>query len=347
MPTILSADIGGTNSRFAVFRVPEGSPTLTAAGDPALILVRERRLKSRDYPGFTEAVKALFDPSPDGTPPLLDESARPDCIVLAPAGPVQDGVCRMPNLHWVVRLSEIAALVPAPSLYMINDFAAQAYACLLPEAVEAVTALTGTPASGYPAAVMGAGTGFGQALLLDAPDRDGSPAHGRRLDALRRIRVLPGEGGHAEVPFVGKDEFRFAEFAAKRMGTERLIGDAIVSGSGLALLLAFHTGQEHAPPQATPKALEHPEVLTWFARFYARLCRNYMLQTLALGGLYITGGMALRVPVLENPAFRQEFRTCASHPRLFENVPVWHIRRADQAGLWGAALYGLLHMKQQ
>jgi glucokinase len=79
----------------------------------------------------------------------------------------------------------------------------------------------------------------------------------------------------------------------------------------------------------------------WFARFYGRACRLYALHTLALGGVYITGGMALRLPVLTHPAFAEEFRHSAAHRPLLEKIPVWHVRK-PQAGLWGAALYGLL-----
>ena len=81
--------------------------------------------------------------------------------------------------------------------------------------------------------------------------------------------------------------------------------------------------------------------MEWYARFYGRACRNYVLATLALGGLYITGGMALRVPALSHPAFAEEFHNSLAQERLLRNIPVFHVRKPE-AGLWGAALYGLL-----
>ena len=347
MPRILAADIGGTHSRFALFRaltdVPRSKEASGPEGGPLLALERERRLMSSAYPDFFSVLRTLFQPAEDGSPPLLDARSLPDVAVLAPAGPVQDGVCRMPNLPWVIRIQDARESLGLSSIHMINDFAAQAYACLLPEAVDAIPLLDGLPPPRAPAAIVGAGTGFGQALLLDMPGADElaglSPAS--RLEALRRVRVLPSEGGHAEVPFVGPQECAFAAFAAERAGTPRLIGDAVVSCSGLAHLLAFHTGLDLSPYELAAQAPGHPEVMVWFARFYGRLCRNYVLSTLALGGLHVTAGMALRVPVLTHPAFAEEFYASKAQRHLLERVPVRHIRN-PLAGLWGAALYGLL-----
>jgi len=345
MLRILAADIGGTHSRFALFHASDAC---------ALGMERELTLAGRDYPDFSAVLKALFLPGQNGAPPFLDAGALPDVAVIAPAGPVQDNICRMPNLPWVIRVQDIRDILQTPSIHMINDFAAQGYACLIPKAVDAVRILPGAsleilggiPRTGAPVAVMGAGTGFGQALLLDAPvfdartfDGELPPAAAR--ERYRQVRVLSSEGGHAEFAFVGQEECAFARFVAERVGTPQLIGDTIVSGSGLVHLLAFHTGLDLSGRDAAAEAPEHPQVMAWFARFYARLCRNYVLHTLALGGLYITAGMALRVPVLSHPAFAEEFTNCAAQRHLLEHVPVWHVRN-PQAGLWGAAFYGLL-----
>jgi len=337
MLRILAADIGGTHSRFALFQAKK-------TGD--LAMKRELTLAGSDYPDFSAVLKTLFLPGQSGVPPFLGAGpdAVPDVVVIAPAGPVQDNICRMPNLPWVIGTQDIRDVFlecgHIPSVHLINDFAAQAYACLIPKAVDAVRVLPGTPRAGAPVAVVGAGTGFGQALLLGAPSFDDGLPLAAAPECFRQVRVLPSEGGHAEFSFVGEEEWAFARFVAGRIGTPKLIGDTIVSGSGLAHLLAFHTGLDLSGREAAAKAPEHPQVMAWFARFYARLCRNYVLNTLALGGLYITAGMALRVPVLSHPAFAEEFTDCAQR-HLLDQMPVWHVRN-PQAGLWGAAFYGLL-----
>ncbi|MDL2316935.1 glucokinase [Desulfovibrio sp. OttesenSCG-928-A18] len=365
---ILAGDIGATNSRFALF----GAET-DSFGAPVLGLERERWLKGADYPSFSHALKALrspgagheaalFEQGPEHSGPgaplaRQGDGRRPALAVLALAGPIQgdgdDAFCRISNLPWLITAREVKAELGLDAVFLINDFAAQAYACLMPEQMDAAPVLSGTALADAPVAVAGAGTGFGKALLIferngGAAASETSPGNSGN-EFFRRLacaRVLPSEGGHVDFPFIGKEEWDFALFAGARRGGRRLIGDAVVSGSGLADLYAFHTGQDLHPHEATAKAGEQPRVLEWFARFYGRICRNYVLETLALGGLYITGGMALRVPVLSHPAFAREFYTSASQEQLLRNTPVWHIRKA-QAGLWGAALYGLRHTRQK
>lgn len=349
MARILAADIGGTNCRFALFCLNSDE----SAG-PLLHLERQQWLPTADYPSFSDALDALRSPSPEGEPPLLpQEESPPDIAVIAAAGPVQGDVCPISNLNWIVKGQRVRERTGIAHVHLINDFVAQAWACLEPENVDAVNVLPGTPLEGAPVAVIGAGTGLGKALLLmpdaekNAPggSRNGRNCPDRPPHALCRARVLASEGGHAEFPFIGPEERDFADFAAERQGTRRLIGDHVVSGTGLAHLFAFHTGQSLPPPEATFQAPSYPAVLEWFARFYARAARNFVLEGLAMGGLFITGGMALRLPVVSHPAFAAELGESAIQRPLLEALPVCHIRM-PHAGLWGAALYGLLQLEK-
>ncbi|MDL2207111.1 glucokinase [Desulfovibrio sp. OttesenSCG-928-M16] len=337
MQQILAADIGATNSRFALFNAN------TKGDAPLLTLKRERWLKGADYATFADALRELTNPASDQPLPDPKEPA-PIIAVIAPAGPILGEAgrqtCRISNLTWTIDAQESAALLGIERVCMINDFVAQAHACLLPEAALPVPLLEGQALDGAPKAVVGAGTGFGKALLLGTEATPGESGP-ERLQRLARSKILPSEGGHSEFPFVGREEADFAAFAARREGTQRLIFDSIVSGKGLAHVFAWAGKQDLHPHQASALAPDEPEVMALYARFYARACRVYVLETLALGGLYITGGMALRVPVLEHPAFAAEFYASTAQESLLRKVPVYHVKN-DRAGLWGAALHGLL-----
>ena len=75
------------------------------------------------------------------------------------------------------------------------------------------------------------------------------------------------------------------------------------------------------------------------SRFYARVCRNYVLETFALAGLYIAGGVAARTPeLLRHPAFEREFRNSDTLADLLANIPVSLIRD-ENSGLWGGAVF--------
>lgn len=346
MYTILAADIGATNCRFALFQANTGDPER-----PLLSLLREKWLTGRDYPEFRQALLTLRAAAPDGRDDSFfpDSGQPPAMAVLAPAGPVEGESCRISNLPWIIRATDVREELGIADVRLINDFAAQAHACLIPRMIDAAPVLPGKAVAGAPVAVAGAGTGFGQALIL-GESRPLAPvtrkaleatAHGRTLLGLMQTGILPSEGGHCDFPFSGKEEEAFADFVRQSDGIDRIIGDTVVSGSGLAHIFAFLTGERLPPREATARLPSHPLVLEWYARFYGRACRNYVLATLALGGLYITGGMALRAPVLAHPAFAAEFHHSAAQNRLLRNIPVFHVRKPE-AGLWGAALYGLL-----
>lgn len=331
---LLVADIGATNSRFALFRTADG----TAA---SLRLTWEQWFKGSEFPSFDELLIAL---SKELKQQISAETPAPALAVFAPAGPIVGDECRLTNLDWTVSASRAAQHLGIPKVFLVNDFAAQAPAVLLPEQAELVTIRPGMSQPGAPIAVTGAGTGFGKALLLPPPGLSLPVPVLPPGEVLSKIRILPSEGGQVEFPFVGSGERQFSDFACRHFTTERPTADMIVSGAGLACLASFFSGAPIAPENAPADA--RPEAVALFSRFYGRLCRNYVLDTLALGGLVITGGMAARVPVVEHPAFLAEFTESAKQKALLERVPVLHMR-SQSAGLWGAALHGLLLLHKE
>jgi len=323
MPLLLAADIGGTNSRFALFTLKEAPSAL-----PDLELVREQWLPTARYESFTELAHDLR--LPDGSP-----FVPPGTLLasLGIAGPVQGGSCRPPNIPWNIHTDEAAAALGIPGVLLVNDFVAQGYACLLAalkmrtRAALEITELYAGKKNAAPFALVGAGSGCGKALVLP-----------------EARMVLPSEGGHGEFPF-RKDEEAFANQLRDILG-EKIIVDMLVSGDGLCRLFAYHCGENLPPAEICsrlnpPRTAAEHKTLSWFARFYGRVCRNFVLNAMALGGLYVTGGMAMRVPVLENPAFLESFRDSKDMGRLLQQVPIFHIR-SQRAGLWGAAAYGIM-----
>ena len=324
---LLAADIGGTHSRFALFAV---SPAQNAL-PPELTPVKEQWFATAEHGSFAELLGRLV---PAGAPRFAPPGTV--CAVFGVAGPVSDGLCRPPNIPWEIRENEAVAVLGVKSV-LINDFVAQGHACLLSlldartrvalEIMELYPADAPSPPKfSAPVALVGAGSGCGKALVLP-----------------KMRTVLPSEGGHNELPFLEEEE-ELASFLRRKYGLVTI--DTTASGRGLAGIFAFHCGESLSPAEAgvrlnPPRTPSEKKTLEDFARLYARVCRNYVLDTLALGGLYITGGMALRVPVLEHPAFIGSFRAGGAMGRLLRAVPVFHMR-SEQAGLRGAAVYGLL-----
>lgn len=311
--SVLAADIGGTSSRFALFRA-------TAEG-----LVKDKGvwLKTDDATSFGDLLNRL---SAAGFETAMAEAT---IAVFAVAGPIEKGRrCTPPNISWKIDLDKEPVPLASSRAMLINDFLGQAYACCSPVVAGAETIVDGEPQHGSTIAVVGAGTGLGKAILCPF----GTQYIG-----------LPSEGAHATFPAESDDEFAFYQFVQDQLGVEYVVWDEIVSGRGLSLIHAFHTGKQLTPADAAREAFaagpDSPTV-EWFSRFYARVCRNFALETYSLGGVYIAGGVAAKNPgFLTHPTFRQTFVSSRAHGHLLQKIPV-SLLDDEESGLWGAAYYG-------
>ena len=75
----------------------------------------------------------------------------------------------------------------------------------------------------------------------------------------------------------------------------------------------------------------------WFARFYGRAVRDYVLTVVAAGGVYLSGGVAAKNPLLvRHPEFAREFWASPTYGDFLRTVAVRLVRDED-VGLYGAA----------
>ncbi|PTN37152.1 glucokinase [Desulfonatronum sp. SC1] len=305
----LAADIGGTNIRFALFE---------DRGD-TMRLRSVERIPTSEADSFSDLLRLLKDG------PLGRELSRCRAGALAVAGAVQGGVrADPPNIPWDIDIRSTNLSGLPDTLILLNDFAAQAYACKTAALDEAVTINAGRPDPRGMVGVIGAGTGLGHGMLAPLPDGG--------------FLALPSEAGHVAFAFVNREEAAFEDFVLRELGLEYVYGDVVVSGQGLALLHRFHFGQSLRPEQAAAAMDETSPVLSWFARFYGRACRHFALNILAIGGMVVTGGVAAKNPgLVRHPEFLREFTANPNYRALLQAIPVL-LNTNQDSGLWGAAL---------
>jgi glucokinase len=257
-----------------------------------------------------------------------------DLCIFAVAGPVEKGVYSNPPLiPWDIDIANAEEDYGIRRCVLINDFVAQAFATRSPAGESAQKILPGDISPDGTVAVIGAGTGLGKAALV--PDGAGGYV------------AVPSEGGHASFPSVSDTEFKFQKFVMKELGEEYVTGNHIVSGKGLSLAHQFLTGEKLEPKDVMTRCAPACETLAWAARFYGRACRNYALEVLSLGGIYIAGGVAAKLPaMLTHKAFSQEFRSSRTMSKILARIPVFLITN-QESGLWGAALLGQQILKNQ
>jgi glucokinase len=312
MQTILAADIGGTNSRFAHFQ---------ADTENGLTLVETVWLPTAEAASFAQLLEQLQ--SSDFSLAMTEA----DVAVIAVAGPVENAsYCAPPYIDWDIDLSGKTATSRFRKSILINDFVAQAYACRSPVGDSASPILAGKTIASGTIGVLGAGTALGKAVLLPVADH--------------KFLALPSEGGHGYFPFLTDQEFAFQRFYMEKSGERHITGNLVVSGPGIGYIHWFLTGEKLPPKEVTARLTPSSETLAWAARFYGRVCRDFALDVLARGGLFIAGGVAARTPqLLTHGNFGSEFLDSPTMGHVLSTIPVFLMDNQD-SGLWGAAFYG-------
>lgn len=303
---LLASDIGATNSRFAIFEAKNADLSLK----DQICLPTQESASIHDLMNQLHALNADMDVK------------RFERVVLAVPGPISRGTALLPNVPWNIHLEELPRTV-----FMLNDFAAQAYACLSPISADARRIKGNSHMPSGSMAVIGAGTGIGFALAI--PPDDEHPA------AL----VVPSELCHAMFPFAGEREEEFRLFLLKQCDRPYLTPDLVVSAKGLERIHQFLSGERLEAAEIA--SLRPPETVSMYAALFARICRQYCLAVMPTGGLFITGGVAIKNPLfVDNSVFLSEFTSNSVLSSYLDSLQIRLFTRLD-TGLWGAAYYAL------
>jgi glucokinase len=313
---ILAADIGGTNARFAEVEI-DGLSRIRVA-EPVVFPTWSESIDS-----FDALLEHYSVTRPKGSPAI--ESY--DALAIAIAGGVSGKRGTLPNIAWDIDLSVSR---PVQNAFLLNDFFAQAHAYLDPAVFDELRLIR--PGAGMgpgSIVIVGAGTGLGHAALK----------------AIKGSRVVIGsESGHCTFAFHGEEERAIEASMMARRGKTWLSGDDVVTGSGAAFLHEALTGDAVSPAEALARQPKESPTCAWFARFYARACRNYCLAMYPVEALIVSGGIAAKNPhVIQSPSFVAEFNDGRSYRHLLERVPIY--LNEDQAlGMRGAAIHAWLEL---
>jgi glucokinase len=315
---ILAGDIGGTNTRLAL-----------CGTDGAAVV--EGAFANRDFPTF-DAALARF----------LDDAKRPavSAAAFAVAGPIFDGRVAMTNIGWTLDERPLSEALGGARVRLLNDLEAAAYGIVgLPDH-ELRTLAPGTSVRRGNVAIIGAGTGLGEALLTWDGD---TPV------------AIATEGGHAD--FAPSNETEFALLEWLRRTHAHVSWEHVVSGPALVWVYQFFrdTGRAEEPPalRASLQAAIEPAVvitrsaladefpicvrtLELFVRAYGAEAANLALKSNAFGGVYLTGGIAPDVLTGRwADAFMRAFTAKGRYEDFMRRIPV-RLVLCEKAPLLGA-----------
>jgi glucokinase len=295
MSHFLLADIGGTFARFAVANEQSIGPTWSTE-------VRSRA-------NAIDALRAFLATRPDGEPI--------DGALLAAAGPVEGGRCRLINAAWILDEEEIGQALSLPWVRIVNDL--EAIAAGLPDLTPAQCRRIGPAGSaipGAPMAVIAPGTGLGMACVIVGPA-------GRN--------VVTSEGGHAGLASLGNHYDAIIAILRRRYG--RVSAERVLSGAGLVNLHQAITeldgnGTPHrTPSEVTAGALDGTSptcraAMDAFCAFLGAVAGDVALTFGARGGVYIGGGIVPRfIDQLAGSDFRAQFTDKGRLSSYLERIP--------------------------
>jgi glucokinase len=319
---VLVGDIGGTKTGLALAET---------MGDKVQ-LDHERRYPSSDFATLDALLRRYCD----------DTGVVCDLASLAIAGPVKDGRSRTTNLPWEVDAAGIRRALGLDAVRLLNDLEAVAWGLDALGADEVAVLHSGDPDAVGNICVVAAGTGLGEAGMY----WDGQGHH-----------PFATEGGHADFAPSDDREYALYRFLQRRHG--HVSWERVASGSGIGNLHAFLLEWRSAtcpdwlrdemadsdPSAAIARAAAQgkcpicAEAMELFARLYGREAGNAALKHLALGGVYLGGGVAPKnLDLLHSGSFVAAFLDKGRMTPLVERMPLKVILE-QRTPLFGAARF--------
>jgi len=255
----------------------------------------------------------------------------------AVAGPVQKQTAKITNLPWLLESQDLQQSLNIDSVVLINDFTSVAHGLSELNADDLVTLQHVMPQRDGAIAILGAGTGLGQAIIKPFEDQ---------------LVVIDGEGGHADFAPRTEEEIALLQYWLPKLG--RVSYENFLSGKGLVRIFEFYRQQEtvtdalkQAMDSGDPaaaisfSALQDKDPLALrslhaFIRIYAAQAANLALLAKATGGVYLAGGIAPRIiTLLQSDEFLQVFNNKPPMQSLLATIPVYVVMNT-RVGLKGA-----------
>jgi glucokinase len=324
---ILAGDVGGTKVHLALYSFAAGR----------LKAIRDQKYPAHEFANLEEVVTKFLD---------VDQVPRQEIMAacFGCPGPVRAGRLKLTNLPWVLDTRDLSKELSIEHIFLINDLEANGYGIpeLAPESI--VTLHAGDSGAVGHRGLIAAGTGLGEAMLI--------------WDGKSRHVPIPSEGGHCDFAARTDKEIALLQYLRRTL-KGRVSFERVVSGLGIKNVYEFlRDDQKMEEPDWLRERLaaEDPnavigecgengtsaicaETLSMFASAYGAEAGNVALKVLAMGGIYLGGGIAPKIlKTLHGGGFTQAFLDKGRLSPLLDAVPV-RVIMDDTCALLGAAAY--------
>ena len=328
---ILAGDVGGTKVHLALYNFDAG----------VLTPIRDQKFPAHEFASLDDVVHRFLGEGDDHAATDLKEIAA---ACFGCPGPVRDGRLKLTNLPWTLDSRDLRTSLGIEHIFLINDLEANGYGIpeLKPDAVFELH--KGDISAVGHRGLVSAGTGLGEAMLV--------------WNGKNHHLPLPSEGGHCDFAARNDREIALLRYLQGTL-KGRVSFERVVSGLGIKNIYAFlKDDQKMEEPDWLREriAKEDPnavigtcaedgssplcfETMQMFASAYGAEAGNVALKILAMGGIYLGGGIAPKIlKTMQNGQFTQAFLDKGRLSPLLESIPV-RIILDDTCALLGAAAY--------
>ena len=312
---LLAGDIGGTNTRLALYSSEKGRP----------VLLKERTTPTAETSSLEEAVEEFLGISLDAGGRRMIRAA---CFSLA--GPIVDDECQFVNTGLKVSLASLKDRFPGiPEISICNDLVAmgRALTSLRSDELQLLTPGNVLGRQDGTIALLAPGTGLGEAFIIEG-------------------RVHPSEGGHTEFGPRSEQEYRLWQHLRNLYG--HVSYERIVSGPGLENIYGFITKDKPGADQIGAREISRRalvnacpvslQTLDLFLSVLGAEAGNLALKVSALGGVFLGGGILQdTLPSMGTFKLLQAFYAKGRYSDYMHKLPVQLILN-NKTALLGAAL---------
>jgi glucokinase len=319
---ILAGDIGGTKCNLALYDVQGNSRRK----------IFHKRYESRESPTFDEIISKFLS---DTHAETKVAGAHPiEAAGFGVAGPVIGHRVKATNLPWIVDASVLSTQLGTRHVVLLNDLEATGYSLAQLAPSELSTLNAGTPSPYSTQAVLAAGTGLGEAILI--------------WDGKQHV-VAGTEGGHTDFAPRTEQEIELLRYMKKEH--ECVSVELILSGRGFRTIHSFLDASVRHPSFEGPEADAAPEItrlalarqcpvcvdtLDLWVAIYGAEAGNLALKVLARGGVWVAGGIAVKIrKKMEDGTFFQAFCQKEKFAGLLAQFPIRMVLN-EEAPLIGA-----------
>ncbi len=320
---LLAGDIGGTKTHLA----------LCESGKK----IKEKKYPSQDFKTLEEIVKDF----------LSDVKAPIGKACFGIAGPIKDQKVIATNIPWVIESTRLQKELSIEKVVLINDLEANAYGIKTLSDDEFFVLNKGDSNARGNQALISAGTGLGEAGLY-YNGKEHFP--------------FASEGGHSDFAPRNDREIKLLKYLQSKFN--HVSYERALSGYGLYNLFSYLVDvekelvpkeildtidQKKGPKIISQKGLQEKgsifeKTLDWFVSLYGAEASNMALKMMAIGGLYIGGGIAPKIlDKMTSGIFMKAFLQKGRFEELLSKIPIKIILNENTA-LLGAIDYAQNHM---